>query len=67
MAVRAIAGYLVFREALQNAQFCLLDPIYGQEIKVFEEFVGRVFGDIPSRPSRILGIDVNGRLQVLRS
>ncbi len=62
-----IAGYFAFREAFQNARPCLLEPIHELEIKVPEEFVGRVVGDLSSRRGKILGMDVNGRLQVIRA
>ena len=62
-----IAGYFAFREAFQGARPCLLEPIHELEIKVPEEFVGRVVGDLSSRRGRILGMDVNGRLQIIRS
>jgi elongation factor G len=62
-----IAGYFAFREAFQNARPCLLEPIHELEIRVPEEFVGRVAGDLSSRRGKILGMDVNGRLQVIRS
>jgi len=62
-----IAGYFAFREAFQNARPCLLEPIHELEIRVPEEFVGRVVGDLSSRRGRILGMDVNGRLQVVKA
>ncbi|MDI1335568.1 MAG: elongation factor G [Lacunisphaera sp.] len=62
-----IAGYFAFREAFQGARPCLLEPIHELEIKVPEEFVGRVVGDLSSRRGKILGMDVNGRLQVVRA
>ncbi len=62
-----IAGYFAFREAFQAARPCLLEPIHELEIRVPEEFVGRVVGDLSGRRGKILGMDVNGRLQVIRS
>ncbi len=62
-----IAGYFAFREAFQTARPVLLEPIHELEIKVPEEFVGRVVGDLSGRRGRILGMDVNGRLQVIRA
>jgi len=62
-----IAGYFAFREAFQNARPCLLEPIHEVEIRVPEEFVGRVAGDLSSRRGKILGMDVNGRLQVIKA
>jgi elongation factor G len=62
-----IAGYFAFREAFQNARPCLLEPIHELEIRVPEEFVGRVVGDLSSRRGKIQGMDVNGRLQVIKA
>ena len=62
-----IAGYFAFREAFQNARPCLLEPIHELEIRMPEDFVGRVVGDLSSRRGKILGMDVNGRLQVIRA
>lgn len=62
-----IAGYFAFKEAFRNARPVLLEPIHELEIRVPEEFVGRVVGDISGRRGRILGMDVSGRLQVLRA
>jgi elongation factor G len=62
-----IAGYFAFREGFQGARPCLLEPIHELEIRVPEDFVGRVVGDLSSRRGKILGMDVNGRLQVIRA
>ena len=62
-----IAGYFAFREAIAAAQPVLLEPIHELEIRVPEEFVGRVVGDLSGRRGRILGMDVAGRLQVIRA
>ncbi len=62
-----IAGYFAFKEAFRSARPVLLEPIHELEIRVPEEFVGRVVGDISSRRGKILGMDVSGRLQVLRA
>lgn len=62
-----IAGYFAFREAFQKAHPVLLEPIHELEIRVPEEFVGRVVGDLSGRRGKILGMDVAGRLQVVRA
>ncbi len=62
-----IAGYFAFREAFAAAKPVLLEPINELEIRVPEEFVGRVVGDISGRRGRILGMDLSGRLQVIRA
>lgn len=62
-----IAGYFAFREAFAQAKPVLLEPIHELEIKVPEEFVGRVVGDISGRRGKILGMDVAGRLQIVKA
>jgi elongation factor G len=62
-----IAGYFAFREALQKARPVLLEPIHELEIRVPEEFVGRVVGDLSGRRGKILGMDVSGRLQIIKA
>ena len=62
-----IAGYFAFREAFKAAHPVLLEPIHELEIRVPEEFVGRVVGDLSGRRGHILGMDVAGRLQVVRA
>ncbi len=62
-----IAGYFAFREAFQNAHPVLLEPIHELEVKVPEDFVGRVVGDLSGRRGHILGMDVSGRLQIIKA
>ena len=62
-----IAGYFAFREAFQHARPVVLEPIHELEIKLPEEFVGRVVGDLSGRRGRILGMDVAGRLQIVKA
>jgi len=62
-----IAGYFAFREAFAQARPVLLEPIHELEIKVPEEFVGRVVGDLSGRRGKILGMDVAGRLQIVKA
>jgi elongation factor G len=62
-----IAGYFSFREAFLKARPVMLEPIHELEIKVPEEFVGRVVGDLSGRRGRILGMDVTGRLQIVKA
>ena len=62
-----IAGYFAFREAAQAAQPVVLEPIHELEIRVPEEFVGRVVGDLSGRRGHIMGMDVAGRLQIVKA
>ncbi len=62
-----IAGYFAFREAFAAARPVVLEPIHELEIKMPEEYVGRVVGDLSGRRGKILGMDVNGRMQIVRA
>jgi elongation factor G len=62
-----IAGYFAFRESFQAARPVLLEPIHELEIRMPEEFVGRIVGDLSGRRGKILGMDVAGRLQVVKA
>ncbi|HYV27597.1 MAG TPA: EF-Tu/IF-2/RF-3 family GTPase, partial [Candidatus Eisenbacteria bacterium] len=62
-----IAGYFAFKEAFTNARPCLLEPIYNVEIKVPEDCMGKVMGDLSSRRGKIMGIDTNGSFQIIKA
>ncbi|MBN1403446.1 MAG: elongation factor G [Opitutales bacterium] len=60
-----IAGKAAFKEAFLAAKPCLLEPIYEITIKVPEDYVGDVMGDISSRRGRISGVDNEGGFQII--
>jgi elongation factor G len=62
-----IAGYFAFKEAFMNARPCLLEPIDLVEIRLPEDFMGKVMGDLSSRRGKILGIEANGSFQVIKA
>ena len=62
-----IAGKEAFKEAFTNARPGLLEPIYNLEIKVHEDALGKVIGDLSSRRGRILGMDTDGSFQVVKA
>jgi len=62
-----IAGYYAFKEAFMNAKPCLLEPIHTLEIKVPDEFVGAVMGDLSGRRGKILGIDSVSGMQIIKA
>ncbi len=61
------AGMMVFKECFTQAAPKILEPIYTVEIKVPEEFVGDVMSDLPSRRGVILGIESEGRYQIIKA
>ena len=62
-----IAGYFAFKEAFATAQPVLLEPIETVEIRVPEDFMGKVMGDLSSRRGKILGIEAEGAFQVIKA
>ncbi len=62
-----IAGYFAFKEAAANAAPCLLEPVHTVVVTAPDEHLGDVLGDIGARRGRILGVETEGRLQVVRA
>ncbi len=62
-----IAGYFAFKEAFQSARPCLLEPIDTVEIRIPEDCMGKVMGDLSSRRGKILGIETDGGFQVIKA
>lgn len=62
-----IAGMMAFKDAFMKAEPQLLEPIYDLEVKVPEEIMGDVMGDLQTRRSLIVGIDTNGNYQVIKA
>ena len=61
------AGKHAFREAFLGAQPCLLEPIMDIEVKVPEEFMGDIMGDISGKRGKIMGMDADGSFQVIKA
>jgi elongation factor G len=62
-----IAGKEAFREAFLASRPCLLEPICAVEIRIPEECMGNVIGDLSSRRGKILGMDTSDGLQIVRA
>jgi elongation factor G len=62
-----IAGKSAFKEAFMNARPCLLEPIHHIEIRIPDDCMGKVMGDLSSRRGKILGMDSVGGLQLVRA
>lgn len=61
-----LAARQAFRKAFKDANPVLLEPIYNVDVKFPEEFMGAVSGDVSSRRGKILGMEAEGRLQVIK-
>lgn len=62
-----VAGYFAFKEAFLKAKPCLLEPIQEVKIRIPEDCLGKVMGDISSRRGKIQGVEMDGAFQVVRA
>jgi elongation factor G len=62
-----IAGYFAFKESFAMAKPCLLEPIHTVEIRIPEDCMGKVMGDLSSRRGKIMGMEVEGAFQVIKA
>jgi elongation factor G len=62
-----VAASMGFQKAFMNASPVLLEPIYDITVKVPEEYMGDVMGDISGRRGKIMGMDTEGKFQVIRA
>ncbi len=62
-----IAGSLGFSNAFAKCKPSILEPIYDLEVKVPEEYMGDVMGDISSRRGKIQGMEASGRNQIIKA
>ena len=62
-----LAGSHAFQEAFKASKPILLEPIYHLQIRVPENYVGDVMGDLNSRRGRIQGIDPEGSFQLVKA
>ncbi len=62
-----IAGKEGFKEAFLAARPCLLEPIYQVEIKIPDDCMGNVIGDLSSRRGKILGMDSADGFQIVKA
>lgn len=62
-----IAGYFGFKEAFAMARPCLLEPIHLVTIRIPEDCMGKVMGDLSSRRGKIQGMDMEGAFQLIKA
>jgi elongation factor G len=62
-----VAASMGFKKAFMAAKPALLEPIYDVTVKVPEEYMGDVMGDISSRRGKIMGMDSEGRFQIIKA
>jgi elongation factor G len=62
-----IAGSMAFKDAMENAQAVLMEPIMTVTVTVPEEAVGDVIGDLNSRRGRPLGMEPKGAVTEVKA
>src|SRR4051812_2200242 len=62
-----IAGSMAFKDAMENAQAMLMEPIMLATVTVPEQSVGDVIGDLNSRRGRPLGMDPKGAVTEVKA
>jgi len=62
-----IAASMAFRQAAEQAQPVLLEPVMSLEVVVPEEYLGDVIGDLNARRGRIEGVELRGTTQIIRA
>jgi elongation factor G len=60
-----IAGSMGFKKGVQQANPTLLEPIMKIMVTVPEENMGDIIGDLNGRRGRVLGVEAQGRTQVI--
>ncbi|HEY3315080.1 MAG TPA: elongation factor G [Bacillota bacterium] len=62
-----IAGSLAFKEGTKLARPVLLEPIVSVEVMVPDAFMGDVIGDLNKKRGKILGMEPQGTVQVIKA
>jgi elongation factor G len=62
-----IAGSMAFKDAMENAQPTLMEPIMTVTVTVPEAYVGDVIGDLNSRRGRPLGMEPKGSVTEIKA
>ena len=62
-----VAGSMAFKKLMQEAGPVLLEPIMEVSVRVPEDYIGDIMGDLSSRRGRILGMAPEGRSQIVKA
>ncbi len=62
-----VAASMGFQKAFLDAKPILLEPVYHVTVKVPEEYMGDVMGDVSSRRGKIMGMDSEGKFQIIHA
>jgi elongation factor G len=62
-----IAGSLAFKKGIKEAKPILLEPVMNVEVVAPEDCAGDLMGDLNSRRGRVQGMEMRGRLTVIKA
>ncbi len=62
-----VAASMAFKNIIPHCGPVILEPIYKTKITIPEEYMGDVMGDLNSRRGRILGMNPEGKKQVIEA
>ena len=62
-----IAGSMAFKEAMEKAGPIILEPYYMVDVRVPEEYLGAVMGDISTRRGKLQGMDAERGFQIIKA
>ncbi|MBL7993846.1 elongation factor G [bacterium] len=62
-----IAGAQAFRKGFREAHPIMLEPIYELEVKIPEEYMGAIMGDLSGRRGQIQGMEADGHFQIVKA
>ena len=62
-----VAGSMAFKKAAAEAKMVLLEPIMNIEVRVPEDHMGDVMGDLSGRRGKIQGMDPQGNVNVIKA
>lgn len=62
-----IAASMGFKKGFVDAKPILLEPIYNVEVKTPDEYMGDVIGDLNKKRGKILGMEPDGKYQVVKA
>lgn len=62
-----VAGSMAFKDAVLRSKPIVLEPLMKVEVVVPEDFMGTVMGNLSSRRGRIMGSELRGAMQAIKS
>jgi len=62
-----VAGSMAFKDAVMRSKPVILEPLMKVEVVVPEDFMGTVMGNLSSRRGRIMGSELRGAMQAIKS